>query len=111
MEMKENYRAFNVSEGIKPYLERVMQRDRIPYAFRENNMIETTLSGNAFHIAIEDALCEMERGDSRDIPVYSFRTITNPKKFRRLREINKMNSFKILSKDRAKYNRRIEGHR
>lgn len=111
MEMKERVRAFNVSEGIKPYLERVMQRDRIPYRFTENNIIETCISGNAFHIAVEDALCEKERGDVRDIPVYSYRTITNPRKFKRLREINKMNSFKILSKDRNKYNRRIEGHR
>ena len=89
MEMKEKIRAFNVSDGIKPYLERVMQRDCIPYRFKENNVIETPLSGNAFHIVIEDALCEKQRGDIRDIPVYSYRTITNPKKFKRLREINR----------------------
>ena len=103
-------RTFRISDELKPYVEQVMHRDRIPYRF-VNNGIETKLSGNAFHIVIEDALCEKQRGDSRNIPVYSYRTVMNSDKFKRLRRMNRVNSFRILAKDRAKYNRRIEGRK
>lgn len=111
MEKEVKKRTFKISEGLKPYIEQVMLRDRISYRFIQDNRIETNLSGNAFHIVVEDALCEKQRGDSRNIPVYSYRTVMNSEKFRRLRRINRMNSFRILSKDSAKYNRRIEGRR
>lgn len=105
--MEKNTRRFKISSRLKPFIELVMKRDNIPYRIlQENNefFVETQLSGNQFHIVVEDALCEKERGNIFDIPVYSYRTLMNPSKFLRLRILNQQNGFKILSRDIKKYN-------
>lgn len=98
-------RAFNVSREMKEYVEQVLKRDDIPYQFTESgNSVTVPLSGNRFHIVVEDALCEKQRHDcSPHIPVYSYRTLMNRDKLNRLRTINKTNGFIILRKDRRRY--------
>lgn len=90
-------REYKVSEKMLPYVVQVLNRDDIPYEIGSST-IKVPLSGNKFHIVIEDAACELER---IDIPVYSMRTILNKKKFKRLRQFNNCNAFHVLQKDRG----------
>lgn len=92
-------REFKVSEVMKPYLEKVLQRDRIAYVMKEDTIC-VDASGNRFHEAVEDAMCEKESRNG--IPVYSFRTLTNPKKLERLQKLNGKTSYQCLSKDKDK---------
>lgn len=88
-------REYKVSAEMLPYVVKVLNRDSISYEIG-NNTIKVPLSGNKFHIVVEDAACELER---KDIPVYSMRTIMNKKKFKRLRQLNNCNAFHVLQRD------------
>lgn len=98
-------RMFKVSKEMREYVEKVLNRDGIPYQFDdEGTSVKVPVSGNRFHIVVEDALCEKQRHDcSPHIPVYSYHTLMNQNKLKRLRTINKTNGFIILKKDRRRY--------
>lgn len=92
-------RQFKVSEGMLPYVLTVLERDKISYVV-DDGWITVPLSGNQFHIIVEDAACEKER---RFIPVYSYRTLRDKEKFARLRELNKTPAFHLLQKDESRF--------
>lgn len=88
-------REYKISKKMLPYVTQVLERDIISYQIGEDT-IQVPLSGNKFHIIVEDAACEMER---KDIPVYSLRTILNQKKFRSMMHMNECGAFHVLQKD------------
>lgn len=99
------HRMFKVSKEMREYVEQVLKRDKIPYQFdNEGTSVIVPVSGNRFHIVVEDALCEKQRHDcSPHIPVYSYRTLMNQNKLNKLRTINKTRGFIVLRKDRRRY--------
>ena len=88
-----------VSDEMLPYVLAVLERDNIFYRV-DKNQVTVPLSGNQFHIVVEDAACEKER---RYIPVYSFRTLQNKEKFARLRRLNKTPAFHLLKRDISRF--------
>jgi hypothetical protein len=95
------FRTFNISDTMRPYVIQVLERDNIPYSLQQLT-ITVPLTGNKFRVVMEDALCEKQR-DGSVLPVYSFRTLQNPQKFNRLRELNNKKGFYILERDRKKF--------
>lgn len=51
-------RIFNISKGLKPYLENVLSRNDIRYMFRGPEKIIVPLSGTQFHKMVIRAKCE-----------------------------------------------------
>ncbi|MGF7010570.1 hypothetical protein M2146_001094 [Lachnospiraceae bacterium PF1-22] len=92
------FRTYKISKELKPFLVKVLERDQVPFSFPYEGAEEVSvaLTGNQFHIAVEDAICEKERSY---IPVYSLRTIRNQKKLRRLVALNGTGAFIPLKKD------------
>jgi hypothetical protein len=94
---------YNVFKGKKDLVERIFQRDEIPYEIfpdpkRDGAFIlEADIGRGRWEEILEDVACEIQRGDS-PIPVYGRRTMANPKKFARLRELNKTGCFFLLKK-------------
>lgn len=99
-------RRFKVSKEMTPYLERVFRRDGIKYLleFGSENYFSVELSGNKFHVFMEDALCEKEFDEiGLGIPVVSHRTFLNKKKLDRLLKLAGRKSFFILKKDERRF--------
>lgn len=96
-----------VSSAMKPYIEFVLKRDRIPYeAKRESDywMFTMSISNRRFTEVLEDALCEKQRNQYKSrIPVYSFRTLKNRDKLERLMCLNQKRGYHILKQDETKY--------
>ncbi|MCD8110010.1 MAG: hypothetical protein LUE14_07915 [Clostridiales bacterium] len=104
-----NTRRFTVSDFLLPYVIKVLERDDVPFVVvgdGENGkqQVEVPLSGNQFHIVVEDARCEVQREKTNpEIPVYSYRTlIKDGAKWRRLVKINGKHGFHILRSDLEK---------
>jgi hypothetical protein len=86
----------------------VCKRDNIEFTVEGRNDKGTSLSlpvsNRAFKVVLEDAMCELERySRPSNIPVYSYRTITNPEKFKRLKRLNNRKGYYILKKDSKVY--------
>lgn len=105
-------KKYFVPEGKKKYLIIVLKRDLIPYEFFEvdgRQYVSVPLSCRQYRVMLEDAECECERARHQsNIPIYSFRTLMNQKKFHRLCQINKAyHGFGILSKDVERFEQAI----
>lgn len=98
--MKKEYRRRKVSSAMKKYVEFVLCRDMIPYRYEEKDdyyYFYVASSNKRFTEVVEDALCEKQREEGgMDIPVYSFQTTENEAKMKRLRILNKTNSYMLL---------------
>ena len=92
------------SKAMMPYIIAVLQRDHIPFEIRPGEKIFLPETSNrGFTIVLEDALCEKQRENTQNkLPVYSYRTIRNPKKLERLRKLNGRRGFHYLKQDKEK---------
>lgn len=101
-------RVYSVSERMMPFFIKVCKRDKVSFTMHGKNEkgfnVKIDCSNNQFKTLIEDAMCELERSlHNADIPVYSFRTLINPEKKKRLMKMNNRRCFYVLRKDREKY--------
>lgn len=92
-----------VSKKMKPYVQFVMERDKIPFEFSTNKkgyVLSFNGSNKDFTEVLEDALCEKQREESNStIPVYSYNTLKNEKKRNRLMKLNRRKGFVVLRSD------------
>ena len=105
-------KKYFVPEGMKDFLSIVFKRDFIPYLFfevDERQYVSVPLSCRQYRVMLEDAECERERSMHRsNVPIYSFRTLMNQKKFHRLRQLNKeYHGFGVLSRDVERFEQAI----
>ena len=105
-------KKYYVPAGKKEYLAKVLERDLIPYHFfkiDDRQYINVSLSCRQYRVMLEDAECEYERAMHKsNVPVYSFRTLMNPEKFHRLKQLNKnYHGFGILSRDVERFDQAI----
>ncbi|MCD8110012.1 MAG: hypothetical protein LUE14_07925 [Clostridiales bacterium] len=102
-----NQKKYEVPRDMMTYLEIVLKRDAVEYKKEETNgktFVLSDVGEEEFEILLEDAECEAQRATyETGIPVYSYRTLTNPEKWRRLRKLNGMNGCHILKRDERKY--------
>ncbi len=108
MKMKKYF----VPNGKKDFLTTVLDRDKIDHDFTEIDgrlYVWVSLSCRQYRVMLEDAECEYERSlHGSNVPVYSFRTLMNPKKFQRLKLLNSdYHGFGILSKDVQRFEQAI----
>lgn len=91
------------STFMKPYLEAVLQRERLPYTFvedEENLYVESDVSSNRFTDIMKEALClsEMEQSKSKRL-VITEKTLRNNKKRKALMKMQGRKSYTILRSD------------
>ena len=95
----------NVSEFLLPFMEFVLNRDAISYEVRKENgrvKISTELSARQYKRIRNDALCEVQRGDS-EIPVFTYETRSDPKKRERLLDFYGTNGYVPYKKDLERF--------
>lgn len=96
-----------VSSVMEPYIKFVLKRDHIPaHSWKEGDhyIFAMNISSRRFTEVLEDALCEKQREKYlSNTPVYSYRTLKNPEKLRRLMELNNRRGYHILKCDEKKY--------
>lgn len=102
----EKMKKRKTSTFMKPYLEAVLQRERLPYTFVEeggNLYVESDISSNRFTDIMKDALClsEMEQSKSKRL-VISEKTLRNSKKRKALMKMQGRKSYTILRSDMKK---------
>ncbi len=97
-------KMFNVSLAIWPYMKNVLERDDIIYSVHyinhEKLLLDANISARRFTEVMEDTLCEKQRETTRSkVPVYSYRTLKNKDKRKRLINLNGKTGFHVYSKD------------
>lgn len=104
-----------VSRELSPYVAWVLERDGIPYTFKDIHGIgqytefQMDISSRRFRNIMEDAVCEKERRASPtpDIPILTYRAALNPVRMRALLTFYDMNCFVVLGTDQKKYFHKI----
>lgn len=101
-------KIYSVSTKMFPFFQKVCLRDSIKYQMVGTNekgySVSLDCSNHEFKTIIEDCMCLIEQEKNYcKIPVYSFRTLTNPKKKERLMKLNNKRCFFVLRKDIGKY--------
>lgn len=87
----------NISDFILPCMELVFARDNIPYN-AEGGKIYADISSRRFKEAMNDALCEVQKGSCR-IPVFTAKTVVDTKKREKLRRFYNSKHYQVLNKD------------
>lgn len=103
-------KMFKVSLVIWPYIKKVLIRDGIAYSVNSLNnktiLLHAGISARRFTEVLEDALCEKQRETTNSkIPVYSYRTLKNKDKRKRLIQVNEKSGFHVYIKDIEKCKR------
>lgn len=104
-----------VSRELSPYVAWVLERDGIPYTFKDIQGIgqytefQMDTSSRRFRNIVEDAVCEKERRASPtpDIPVLTYRAALNPVRMRALLAFYGTDCFVVLGTDQKKYFHKI----
>ena len=100
-------RSYLINQELLPFYKKVCKRDEIDYHIICKDgtfFLNAAISNRQFRILREDAVCEKEcEASQTKIPVYSYRTLQNPNKFKRLRKVNGRTTFRIMEKDLERY--------
>ena len=80
-------RSYLINQELLPFYKKVCKRDEIDYHIICKDgtfFLDAAISNRQFRILREDAVCEKEcEASQTKIPVYSYRTLKNPNKFKR----------------------------
>ena len=105
--VKMETRSYLINQELLPFYKKVCKRDEIDYHIICKDgtfFLNAAISNRQFRILREDAVCEKEcEASQTKIPVYSYRTLKNPNKFKRLRKVNGRTTFRIMEKDLERY--------
>ncbi|MBE5924781.1 MAG: hypothetical protein E7271_10035 [Lachnospiraceae bacterium] len=100
--------VYRIYENKLKYFEFVCHREQVPYELYPNEgmnyrKISMDISRSKFEEILDDIDCEIQRENSKhpEIPVISFRTMMQPKKFQRL--VAGRGVFRPLSRDKEKF--------
>lgn len=98
-------KSAKVSDVMWPYVHKVLERDGYSnMSFKSTNdgiILEVEgMSNRRFSEVVEDAKCEKQKHEqSSGIPVYSYRTLKNKRKRKRLFALNGKRGFHVLRQD------------